>query len=266
MKILNLAVIGKDVSASTSPEIHSFIAKHMGNSVNYLLISIPETEFEERAESFFKSLDGFNVTIPYKLTVIPRLEKVVGDAEVFGAVNTVRTGDRSGYNTDGEGFSLMLKTNGIEVSGKEVLVLGAGGAGRSVAKKLKDAGAQVYIFDKNKDTALKVANEFNLFAVDEVRAESRYLIVNATGIGMHKTVGLSPVSSDILKFCDCAVDLIYTPEKSEFLRLAEAKGKKILNGAAMLFYQAYYAECIYFGQKADEEQAKELFRLYSEEL
>ena len=85
-----LAVIGKDVTKSLSPEIHKFIAKHTGNQLEYDRISITETEFEDAVGGLFEEYDGFNVTIPYKLGIIPHLKKTVGDAEVFGAVNTVR--------------------------------------------------------------------------------------------------------------------------------------------------------------------------------
>ncbi|MBO5542177.1 MAG: hypothetical protein J5936_01955, partial [Acholeplasmatales bacterium] len=88
------------------------------------------------------------------------------------------------------------------------------------------------------------------------------IIINCTGVGMHKSVGKSPVGEDLLKLCNAAVDLIYVPEKSEFLRLAEINGKKICNGEAMLFYQAYYADCIFLNRKCDNEEAKKLFLEY----
>ena len=133
MKGLKLAVIGKDVSKSTSPEIHTFIAERMGNKVDYKKISIPEEEFENRIGGIIEQLDGFNVTIPYKLSVMPHLKSVEGDAKVFGAVNTVTTSDLRGDNTDGLGFTMMLENNGVNVSGKSVLVIGAGGAGRRLS-------------------------------------------------------------------------------------------------------------------------------------
>lgn len=263
MKTLNLAVIGKDVSKSASPQIHSFIAENMGNKITYEKVSLPEAE-NFSPEELFKKYDGFNVTIPYKLTIIPYLEKVTGDAKVFGAVNTVTTADKSGYNTDGLGFMLMLKNNGVSVGGKKVLLLGAGGAGRSVAKKLTDAGAEVFVYDKFYENALKIAKEFGITALQQPEVKAYDIIINATGIGMHKTEGVSPVGEELLSLCSVAVDLIYTPVKSEFLRIAEGLGKKIINGEAMLFYQAYYAECIYFGVDPDDNQAKTLFKKYSE--
>ena len=197
---------------------------------------------------------------------MPHLKDVRGDAQVFGAVNTVRTHDRVGDNTDGLGFALMLKNNGVEVKGKEVLLLGAGGAGRSVAKKLADAGATVCVYDRNADNSQALAKEFcGVFALDEIKTKPYFAIINATGVGMHKTEGVSPVGGDILSLCYVAVDLIYTPKKSRFLELAEKSGKKIINGEAMLFYQAYFSECIYFNLQPDENQAKHLFEKYVEE-
>ena len=265
MKTLKLAVIGKDVSKSLSPEIHTFIANRTGNSVIYDKLSVPEEEFENSVEKYFEEYDGFNVTIPYKLSVIPHLKTVEGDAKVFGAVNTVRTRDRSGYNTDGLGFALMLSNGGIAVNGKRVLLLGAGGAGRSVAKKLADAGAEVFVYDRNAQNAEAVAKEFGVHALHAIENEPYYLIVNATGVGMHKTEGISPVDESLIKQAQAAVDLIYTPKKSRFLEIAEGLNKKIMNGEAMLFYQAYFAQRIYFGEQADAAQAKKLFEEFREE-
>lgn len=260
-----LAVIGKDVSKSSSPQIHAFIASCLNLPLEYGKISIPEEEFEDRIDALFAAYDGVNVTIPYKLSVIPYLKKIEGDAGIFGAVNTVNCKTLTGYNTDGLGFTLMLKNNGVDVCGKEVLVLGAGGAGRSVAKKLVDSGAHVFVYDKNAANASALEKEFNgVYALTAVEDKPYYLIVNATGVGMHRTEGVSPVGESLLSLCEVAVDLIYVPEKSEFLKIAEKHGKKIINGKAMLFYQAYYADCIFFGFKPDEERAKKLFTEFCE--
>ena len=262
-----LAVIGKDVSKSLSPDIHKFIAKHTDNNLEYDKVSIPESDFENFAERLFEEYDGFNVTIPYKLSIMPYLEKIEGDAKTFGAVNTVRVGDMSGHNTDGLGFMLMLTNNGVEVKNKKILLLGAGGAGRSVAKKLSDAGATVFVYDTLYESAKRVEAEFQgVKAIEKIDCKPYYAIINATGIGMHKTEGISPVDDVLIDLCEVAVDLIYTPKKSEFLRIAENCGKKIINGEAMLFYQAYYSQCIFFEKPADEIQAKELFIKFTEEL
>ncbi|MBR2398024.1 MAG: shikimate dehydrogenase, partial [Clostridia bacterium] len=112
------------------------------------------------------------------------------------------------------------------------------------------------------------SEEFNgvqyLTSLNELDANF-YAVINATGVGMHDSVGISPVGEDILKNCQVAIDLIYVPEKSKFLEIAESLGKKIVNGKAMLFYQAYYAECIFFDVEADAQFAKTIFEDYLKE-
>lgn len=265
MKAIKLAVIGKDVSKSLSPQMHTFIAERTGNRISYEKISVSEELFESSVEKYFTEYDGFNVTIPYKISVMPYLKSVEGDARVFGAVNTVRTRDRSGHNTDGLGFALMLLNAGVDVKDRRVLILGAGGAGRSVAKKLADAGAEVFIFDRNTHKAEAVAKVFGVVALPQPDPKPYFAVVNATGVGMHQTEGVSPVGAELLKKTDVAVDLIYEPAKSRFLEIAESLGKKIINGGAMLFYQAYFAQRIYFGEEADAAQAKKLYEEFREE-
>lgn len=263
---MKLAVIGKDVSKSDSPKIHKFIAEELNLEMSYESVSIPEENFSDRIEDIFSEYDGFNVTIPFKLSVIPYLKRVEGDAKAFGAVNTVVSKNRTGYNTDGLGFMQMLSAEGIELKGKSVLLLGAGGAGRSVAKKLIDAGAFVQLYDRKRENAENVLKEFgHVKVLTEVLPEKRDIIINATGVGMHKTEGVSPVGEEIIAPCGAAVDLIYVPAQSEFLRIAACLNKKTVNGAAMLFYQAYYSDCFYFGMQAKPETAKKLFEKYIRE-
>lgn len=266
MKELKLAVIGKDVSASQSPEIHNFIAGKMGNKITYAKISLPESSFENEIEGVIASFDGFNVTIPYKISVIPHLKKVAGDAAVFGAVNTVTSRDLCGYNTDGMGFMMSLHCNGVDVGNTAALVLGAGGAGRSVAKKLLDAGAKVSVYDRVYANACRLAREFEgVEPLESIKTQPYFLIVNATGMGMHNSVGTSPADRELISLCNVAADLIYFPKKSRFLEIAEGCGKKIINGEGMLFYQAYFSECIYCGESPDSAQAVKLFNEYIEE-
>lgn len=262
--MIKLAVVGKDVSKSASPQIHLFIAERLGLDISYDKVSIPEEEFENRVEGLLKEYDGMNFTIPYKLSVIPHLNEVCGDAAVFGAVNTVVTATKKGYNTDGLGFMQMLNAAGVAVKDKTFLLLGAGGAGRSVAKKLVDGGARVELYDRFAQNAQKVASEFGgITVLDTVVPHKVDVIINATGVGMHKTEGVSPVDDRVLSLCDTAVDLIYVPAQSEFLRIAASLGKKTLNGAPMLFYQAYYSDCYYFNLSPDPAVAAKLYEEYS---
>ena len=274
--MLKLAVIGKDVSASLSPKIHPFILESMGEECVYDAVSIPPEAFSLQAESLFEQYDGFNVTIPYKGDIIPLLRELRGDSKTFGAVNTVKSRARAGYNTDGFGFLLMLENAGVEVKGKSVLVFGAGGAGRSCIKKLMEAGAKVFVFEANSARLKEVYREFGGFTpLERVPVRAFDIILNCTGVGMHNTVGqtpcvayedgsISPVGEELLSLCDTAVDLIYVPAQSQFLKIAADLGKKTVNGESMLFYQAYMADCIYLDRAPSSAEAGRLFKEYKE--
>lgn len=260
---LKMAVIGKDVSESLSPKMHTFIMNKLGVNITYDKVSIDPNNFKEEFPKVLNEYDTLNVTIPYKLDVIPYMNELKEDGKIFKSINTIDCREKFGYNTDGAGFMLMIENAGISAKDKTVLVLGTGGVGRTVIKKLVTVGADVSAFDLNQDGLKELYNEFPKFTpLKSVENKHYDIVVNCTGVGMHKSVGKSPVSEDLLKLCDAAVDLIYVPEKSEFLRLAEINGKKICNGESMLFYQAYYADCIFLNRKCDNLEAKELFLEY----
>lgn len=272
--MLKLAVVGKDVSQSDSPAIHTFILKRLGVKCAYERVSVAPSKFAAQAEELFSRFDAFNVTIPFKGEIIPFLKRTEGDARVFGAVNTVVSASRTGYNTDGEGFALMLKNAGVEIAGKTALVLGAGGAGRSCAKKLIDGGAAVSVYERDEERLFGVYREIGGFSpLTEIAPAPYDIVVNCTGIGMHDTVGQTPVvaifgggcepvGEQLLSLCGAAVDLIYVPSQSQFLKIASSLGKKTVNGAAMLFYQAYFADCIYLKRAPRADEAKALWQEY----
>jgi shikimate dehydrogenase len=264
-KKVALGLIGKDVTKSGSERIHKFILKKWGYACEYTRVSVDADGFDGAVKELLANTDGFNVTIPYKLDVCAYLDETVADAKDYGAVNTVVTQTKRGYNTDGVGFMQMLAAAGIEVKDKRVLILGAGGAGRSSAVALKKAGAKVYLYQRRKELLSATCEELGVAAVEDVETWQGEIIVNATGIGMHQTEGVSPVSSSIFVGKQTAVDLIYEPMESEFLRLAKTQGLQTLNGASMLFYQAYYADCLYLNRAADSAEAERLYTQFLQE-
>ncbi len=266
--MLKLAVVGKDVSQSDSPAIHTFILNKMGVKCTYDRVSVAPPEFSARAGELFSRYDAFNVTIPFKAGIVPFLRELDGEARRFGAVNTVLSRGRRGYNTDGFGFLAMLGSENVALAGKSVLVLGAGGAGRSCIRKLCEAGAAVYVYEHDEGRLFEVYGEFGGFTpLRAVPLMPFDLVVNCTGVGMHDTVGKTPVlcfegggtepvGEQLLALCGAAVDLIYVPAQSEFLRIAASLGKKTVGGAAMLFFQAYLADCIFTGREASLAEAE----------
>ncbi len=264
MKTVRLGLIGKDVSASTSDRIHRFLLGELGYECEYEKISARAEEFDLVVRRFLGDFDGFNVTIPYKRDIMEYLDEVVGDAFTFGAVNTVVCATRKGYNTDGAGFMLMLALAGIAVADKRVLVLGGGGAGRSTAAAIKQAGGEVYLYQRSREKLEEVCREIGVTAATSPYQGGFDIFVNATGVGMHDKVGSSPVEKEAFAGGSVAIDLIYHPAKSAFLELAEAQGLQILNGEAMLFYQAYFADCLFLGTTPSEAQAAALYQKYKE--
>ncbi len=261
-KKVRLALLGKDVSKSLSPSIHTFILKTWGYECDYELFSVDEEHFDSAMRRLLGDFDGFNVTIPYKRDVMSYLDELCSDAHDFGAVNTVVCASRKGYNTDGIGFLHMLHLADIAVKGKKILVLGGGGAGRSTAAALKKAGGEVSIYQRRREKLEEVCRELGVTAALSPESGGYDILINCTGVGMHETVGLSPVTEKAFEGASVAVDLIYVPKESEFLRLAKGQGLKTLNGAAMLFYQAYFSDCLYLGRASKEEEMEELYQQY----
>ncbi|MBQ8375329.1 MAG: shikimate dehydrogenase [Clostridia bacterium] len=261
-KKLRLALIGKDVSASDSPKIHEFILRQWGVALEYESLSLAAEELDGAARRLLGDFDGFNVTIPYKRDIMEYLEYFSSEALAFGAVNTVKSANRGGYNTDGIGFLMLLESEGVAVAGKRALVLGAGGAGRSSAVALKNAGACVYLYQRRTKELLETCEELGVSPCSDPEAGGFDLLVNATGVGMHATVGVSPVSERAFRGVGAAIDLIYRPKQTEFLRLAALSGVKAIAGGAMLFYQAYYSDCIYLSKQPSQVEAKAFYAQY----
>lgn len=262
VKKLRLGLIGKDVSKSPSGRIHKFILGQMGVACDYENFSITYAELDSVLRQLIGDFDAFNVTIPYKRDVFEYLDGIQGEAIACGAVNTVISPTKQGYNTDGAGFLLMLSTAGFSVKGKSVLVLGAGGSGRSSAVALKNAGARVSMYRRNREELKEVCEQLGVEAAIDPEAGGYDLLVNCTGVGMHDTEGRSPVTEKAFAGASAAVDLIYVPKESEFLRLAKEQGLKTLNGASMLFYQGYFADCLFLGREPSEAEAKTLYEKY----
>jgi shikimate dehydrogenase len=183
-----------------------------------------------------KKVDGCNVTIPYKQTIIPYLDELSEEAKVVGAVNTIRleNGRWIGNNTDVFGFKQSIKpflTNRHE----KALILGSGGAAKAVAYVLNEIGIEVLTVSRT----LHGRNQFAYSDINEYMIKACKLIVNTTPVGMYPNVDESiefPFS--FLTLEHLVVDLIYNPEETVFLKNAKANHAMILNGASMLKEQA----------------------------
>ena len=150
-RVIRLALIGENVQRSFSPKIHKFIFDKFGIDCEYELVSVEERNFHDAVTRLTGDFDGFNVTIPYKRDIMEYLDEISSDAFAIGSVNTVVCNGKKGYNTDLVGLACSLKLAGVELKAKRVLIVGAGGAGRSVAKLFKDGGANVWAYRRDKE-------------------------------------------------------------------------------------------------------------------
>ncbi len=256
-------LLGRSLVHTLSPQIHSQLFSITGKAGTY---GICECERDELTNVYktLRTLVGYNVTIPYKLDIIPFLDKLDETAEVCGAVNCVaNTPDGAvGYNTDITGFEQSLKMNGISLSGK-VLLLGFGGAGRMMAAAALRAGAQLTVADINvpdiNELCLRLYKSAQACTIDSIKGEYD-LCINATPVGMYPKVKNCPIPDDVIAGCGAFFDAIYNPEKTVLIQKAEAQGKKCVGGMEMLVIQAVQSHRLWYGAQFTDEQITQVIK------
>lgn len=267
---MKLGLIGETLGHSLSPAIHQTIFAELGLASTYDLIEIPRTELDVRIPALLGTMDGFNVTIPYKTKVIPYLSGLSEAARAIGAVNTValRDGAPWGYNTDYEGFSRTLDGIDADPSGRDAVVLGTGGAARAVIQCLCDRGASyIKVVSRKRDIAEETFRHFvdthgvEVISYGELEAGcGAFLLVNATPCGMYPKSDACPVSERVVRKCHKVIDLIYNPAETELLRMARACGADVANGLRMLAAQGVAAEEIWLGRELPPDMADRIAR------
>ncbi len=265
-------LIGHPLGHSISSKIHHWLYEYYGMEAEYLHYDLLPEEIPVKMKEIRQTFRGLNVTIPYKQEVIQYLDELKDDGALFGSVNTVLldSGKAVGYNTDGLGFMKLLTQNGIKVDGKQVIVLGAGGAGCALAQKLGTEGAKkVTILNRSIEKATDVANRVSRVADCEALADTLenadlYLdpcdvLINTTSLGMYPHIEETPLTyAEKLKSSTAVVDIIYNPGKTKLLHEAEEKGCVAVNGLGMLIYQAFFAFELWTGIMPSDELAQQL--------
>lgn len=225
-------LLGEKLSHSYSAVIHSFFG------LDYSLRELPPEKLSEFVKS--RKFDGLNVTIPYKKSIVPLLDEVDGIAEKTGAVNTVlnKNSKLIGYNTDYYGMKYALEAAKITLKGKDVLILGSGGAGIVAEKLAIDEGAaSVEIVSRN--GKLNYENIYD--------REKTQVIINATPVGTFPFADGAVCDVSRFKNLEGAFDCVYNPFRSKFVLDAEKIGARACGGLTMLVAQAVYSEKIWGG-------------------
>ena len=242
MKTQNLSygLLGESLAHSYSPQIHHLLAPY-----SYKLFPVPRSELDTFMTQ--RRFLGLNVTIPYKEIVIPYCDTISPYAQEIGAVNTITVDNRGmlhGYNTDAYGFTYLCQQSGISIAGRKVLVLGSGGASKTVTTVLKKMKASEIIVISRKGP-----NTYDTL----FRHYDAEIIVNATPVGMYPQNGLVPLCLEPFRSLKGVLELIYNPLRTALLLDAEERGIPCANGLPMLTAQAAQASELFTGKKFSDE-------------
>lgn len=217
-----------------------------GIDAEYLNFEISDIEQLSEVLKAHPSLQGFNVTIPYKQAVIPYLTSLSKQAEAIGAVNVVRVeadGSLSGHNSDVFGFTESIRpllTNGTYT---KALVLGVGGASRAVVNGLTSLGLKVTQVSRRHGVGDMTYDDLNSDVISQ-----HTVIVNTTPLGMYPNVNEAPaLPYDAVTERHVCFDLVYNPLVTQFMRMCGERGAKVSNGLEMLHLQARRAWEIWNG-------------------
>ncbi len=275
-------LIGNPVEHTLSPLIHNTLSQLLGIELVYVPFLVGEERVEDAVKGAYAlNIKGLNATVPHKSAVIPHLCAIDSLAEKIGAVNTlVRTADGyKGYNTDMPGLYRQLQSEGVELAGKEVILLGAGGAARAVAFMCAQYGAdKVYILNRTVEKAQAVAKEVNdsfgreclvPMPLSQYRdiPKGKYLVIQGTSIGLAPNVEDVVIADpEFYAMVETGVDLIYKPAETKFMKLVKAAGAKAYNGLKMLLYQGVIAYELWNDIQVPEEMAELVYQKMKEAL
>lgn len=262
-----LGIIGHPVSHSLSPAMHNHAARVLGLGYSYVAFDVGPGSPKPSLDAVRAlGIVGVNVTVPHKEAAARLVDKLEGDAARIGAVNTITNvkGALIGSNTDGIGFIRALKREKINPAGKKIVVVGAGGSSRSICLALLREGAVLTIVNRTPEAGRRLARLLSPFGkasflpssslmAAEAAAEAD-VIVQTTPLGMKKSDPL-PLADPRFHKGQVVYDIIYSPERTKLLKLADKEGARTINGLSMLVFQGSESFKIWTGRSFPEEKA-----------
>ena len=271
-----ICLFGSPVRHSLSPAMHNMAFSKMQLDYCYLAFDVKKEGIEDAMKAMrLLNIRGANLTMPLKNVVLPYLDELSPVSKISLSVNTIinDNGRLIGTTTDGKGFTGSLLFKGFDIKGKKVVILGAGGAASAVIAEMAQEGAkEISIFQRKSATfgkALALSNRVNegtackssVFDLSDEKLLSEEIsksdiLINATNVGMGDDTGTLIKKEDIRKDLFCA-DLIYSPEKTTFLKDAESIGAPFMNGKLMLLYQGAESFFLWTGRKMPVDMIRE---------
>ena len=237
-------VIGNPIDHSLSPKLHNYWLKENNIDAIYDKKKIDEKDLQTTIlEVKEKKTGGINVTVPFKKSVIPYLDKLSPEAEQTQSVNTIILTDDIlvGHNTDISGFTKAIKDLNFNIEGKKIFILGAGGVVPSIIFALNKMNvSEIIISNRTRQKADDLKSQFNeINIVNWGEVPNFDMIINATSLGLkNETINLntSNIGDDKLFY-----DVIYNPSETNFLKVGKKLGNQTENGKYMFIYQAFEA-------------------------
>lgn len=278
-----IGLIAYPIRHSSSPAMHNEAFAKLGLDYAYLAFEVENKDLEDTIKGFrAMKVRGCNVSMPNKTVVHKYLDKLSPAAELCGAVNTVvnDNGVLTGHITDGIGCMLALKDAGVDVIGKKITIVGAGGAATAIqVQAALDGVAEISIFnvkDKFFENAEKTVNKlrektnckvnlYDLADLDKLKEEiaSSMLFINATGMGMKPLEGQTYIPDTTFFRPDLVVlDIVYAPRETALLKLAKEAGCRTLNGLGMMLFQGAAAFKLWTGKEMPIEHMKEVLDIH----
>lgn len=250
-------LIGNPVEHSISPLIHNKLAERLGIDLAYVTFRVEKEDIGDALRGAYAlNILGLNVTVPHKQAVIETLADIDPLADAIGAVNTlVRVeGGFKGYNTDIIGLEREFEDENVQVAGRNVVILGAGGASRAIAFLCAKLRAdKVFLLNRTIEKAQQIAeavNEnFKRSVIVPMRMEDYvkipcedYVVIQTTSVGLHPNDDAAVIEDEnFYKKAAVGVDIIYNPANTKFMNLMKKQGKPAYNGLKMLLYQGVAA-------------------------
>lgn len=264
-------LLGEKLTHSFSPQIHSLIFKALEIEGYYHLFEVDKEKLQDAALGFkVLKVKGINVTIPYKVDVMKYLDHISEEGRNIGAINTIcfRDGKTIGYNTDYYGFGMMMKKFKVDVKEKNVTILGTGGSAKAVLQYLLDNGAgDITFVTRNVEEGKSKFEDFNIISYEKIKdLNNQDIVINCTPSGMYPNTENSPIQKEEISKFKAAVDLIYNPQETLFLKYAREAGLIGVNGLYMLVGQAVKAEELWNCVQIKEEIVDKIYEEISKLL
>lgn len=298
-----LGLLGNPVEHSVSPALHAALASLRNDNYAYLAFKVEEDRLKAAVDGAYAlGAKGLNVTVPYKKAVMPYLCEIDEKASLLGAVNTlVRTEHGfKGYNTDMPGLYRAMKYDGVEITGRPVVVIGAGGVSNAVLGMLYEARVpQILILNRTKEKADVLAERFksaygsdvtkirtasydedylkimtgieqemtdhNPGSTEEPGSPGRWIAIQATSVGMSPGTDAAAIDqSAFYQKIEVGYDLIFNPAETKFMKLVKQEGGRSYNGLRMLLFQGIYAYELWNDISVPDEWAGEVLNKLEE--